>query len=179
MKNKKILNICLLTFALMSLITFIIPLSKFSAELNEKMIINIMFYLTNGIMIACVLTIIVLSIINLFKDNYTFVMIMEALSLISVTLVFINLVMFAALFNFAINIGYILVAIEVFLLANFSQMARLVGNRKNMAANINTKFKKKQKKEPEKKETLQQKTEQNDNAKVEQNITKESEETGK
>ena len=67
MKNKKILNICLLTFALISLITFILPIKKFEALLGGSTAINIVFYVCSAILIISVSAIIVFAIINLSK----------------------------------------------------------------------------------------------------------------
>lgn len=133
MKNKKILNICLLTFALISLITFILPLKKFENLLSSSTAVNVVFYICNAILVISVASIIVFAIINLFKDNYNFVLLMEALSLLSFTMVFITIMLFACLYDFRISLGYILVGIEVFFLSNFSQMARLFYKKEALA----------------------------------------------
>ena len=137
MKNKKILNICLLTFALISLITFILPIKKFEALLGGSTAINIVFYVCSAILIISVSAIIVFAIINLFKDNYNFVLLMEALSLTSLIMVFITILLFACVHDFKISLGYILVSIEVFFLANFSQMARLFSRKQDLTITPN------------------------------------------
>lgn len=125
MKNKKILNICLLTFALISLITFILPIKKYEFLLEANMAVNIEFYVSSSILIASLAAIIIFAIINLFKDSYNFVLLMEALALVGFLVTIITVVMFSGLYDFRISLGYILVCIEVFFLSNFSQMARL------------------------------------------------------
>ena len=126
MKDKKILNICLLTLALVALITFILPIKKIDFNLQTEAWVNVIFYATSIILICALVAIIVFAIINLFKDNYSLVLIMEVMALISIVMVVSNLIIFAAIFNAKICLGYILISIEVFVLANFSQMARLV-----------------------------------------------------
>lgn len=132
MKNKKILNICLLTFALIALITFILPLNKFEAQLEQKNLVTVVFYICNAIFIAADAAIIVFAIINLFKDSYNFVLLMEVMALVCLVMNFITLMLFACMFEFKISLGYILVSVEIFMLSNFSQMARLCAKKDDM-----------------------------------------------
>lgn len=180
MKNKKILNICLLTFALISLITFILPIKKFEFLLSSSTAVNVVFYICNTILVISLTAIIVFAIINLFKDNYNFVLLMEALSLVSFIMVFIVVMLFACLYDFKIGLGYILVSIEVFFLANFSQMARLfykkqdlmvsteklMGNKKNKSVKLNKGYD-----EPEVKiaQEVDNKTSSEENSNLQQN----------
>lgn len=129
MKDKKILNICLLTFGLVSLITFILPLKKFEFLQSESGFVKVMFYVLNAVLIVALITLIVLAIVNLFQDDYAFVKIMEAMALTGFSVVFLCLLIFAVSSVSKINVGYLLVAIEMFFTANFSQMARLIGSK--------------------------------------------------
>ncbi len=138
MKNKKILNICLLTFGLITLITFILPIKKFEFVGQEHTFINVMFYLFNSIMVLMLVLLIVFSIINLFKDNYTFVKIMEMAALVGFLMNFVVLLIFACSSACRVCVGYLIVSIEMFICANFSQMARLFSSSKEMKENSKT-----------------------------------------
>ena len=137
MKNKKILNICLLTFGLITLITFILPIKKFEFVGQEHTFINVMFYLFNSIMVLMLVLLIVFSIINLFKDNYTFVKIMEMAALVGFLMNFVVLLIFACSSACRVCVGYLIVSIEMFICANFSQM-RLFSSSKEMKENLKT-----------------------------------------
>lgn len=132
MRNKKILNICLLTFALITLITFILPIKKFGLGENDAGFVRVMFYLLNAIMIMAVVALIVMSIVNLFKDNYTKVKLMELMSLLGFMMNFLVLLIFACSNGSQIYIGYLLVSIEIFVCCNFSQMSRLMSMGKEL-----------------------------------------------
>lgn len=132
MRNKKILNICLLTFALITLITFILPIKKFGLGENDAGFVRVMFYLLNAIMIVAVVALIVMSIVNLFKDNYTKVKLMEFMALLGFMMNFLVLLIFACSNGSQIYIGYLLVSIEIFACCNFSQMSRLMSMGKEL-----------------------------------------------
>lgn len=132
MRNKKILNICLLTFALITLITFILPIKKFGLGENDAGFVRVMFYLLNAIMIMAVVALIVMSIVNLFKDNYTKVKLMEFMALLGFMMNFLVLLIFACSNGSQIYIGYLLVSIEIFVCCNFSQMSRLMSMGKEL-----------------------------------------------
>lgn len=132
MRNKKILNICLLTFALITLITFILPIKKFGLGDNDAGFVRVMFYLLNAIMIMAVVALIVMSIVNLFKDNYTKVKLMELMALLGFMMNFLVLLIFACSNGSQIYIGYLLVSIEIFVCCNFSQMSRLMSMGKEL-----------------------------------------------
>lgn len=132
MRNKKILNICLLTFALITLITFILPIKKFGLGENDAGFVRVMFYLLNAIMIMAVVALIVMSIVNLFKDNYTKVKLMELMAFLGFMMNFLVLLIFACSNGSQIYIGYLLVSIEIFVCCNFSQMSRLMSMGKEL-----------------------------------------------
>ena len=132
MRNKKILNICLLTFALITLITFILPIKKFGLGENDAGFVIVMFYLLNAIMIMAVVALNVMSIVNLFKDNYTKVKLMELMALLGFMMNFLVLLIFACSNGSQIYIGYLLVSIEIFVCCNFSQMSRLMSMGKEL-----------------------------------------------
>ena len=125
MKNKKVLNICLLTVALLALFTFVLPIKKFEFSGEQVGFITVMFYFLNGVLIVCLTALITMAIINLFKDDYKLVKLMEIMAMVGFSMVFLMLVIFACSVSAKINVGYLLVAIEVFICANFSQMVRL------------------------------------------------------
>lgn len=128
MKNKKVLNICLLTFGLLALFTFILPIKKYEFAFEENNFVNVIFYLFNAIMIVSLLALVVMAIINLFKDNYALVKLMEIMALVGVVMMFLVLLIFACSSYVRINVGYLLVALEMFACANFSQVARLISS---------------------------------------------------
>lgn len=135
MKDKKILNICLLSFAMVALITFILPLKKFELSVNDTAFLKVMFYVLNAILIVSLVTLIVVAIFNLFKDCYKLVKLMETMALVGFASVFLVLLMFASSGLSHICVGYLLVCVEMFFCANFSQMFRLV-NSKNMVSKL-------------------------------------------
>ena len=136
MKNKKILNICLLTFGLITLITFILPFEKFRVLTENSTFVTVMFYILNGIMIMVLALLIILSIINLFKDDYSSVKLLEIFALIGIIMVFITLIIFGSIKGAFISVGYIVVALEMFVCANFSQMARLFSSGDNIKQSV-------------------------------------------
>jgi hypothetical protein len=127
MKNKKVLNICLLTFSLLALFTFILPISKFEFVTNNMGFVRVMFYILNAVLVVSLVAVVVFTLINLFQDNYKFVKVMEVMALVGFFMVFIITLIFAATHYAKINIGYLFVAVEMFACANFSQIARQVG----------------------------------------------------
>ena len=127
MKNKKVLNICLLTVSLLALFTFILPISKFEFVTNNMGFVRVMFYILNAVLVVSLVAVVVFALINLFQDNYKFVKVMEVMALIGFFMVFIIVLIFAATHYAKINLGYLLVSLEMFACANFSQIARLVG----------------------------------------------------
>ena len=127
MKNKKVLNICLCSGALLALFTFILPISKFEFVLNDMGFVKVMFWILNAVLIISLLALVVFSLINLFQDDYKFVKVMEVMALLGFFMVFIITIIFAATHYAKINLGYLFVTIEMFACANFSQIARLVG----------------------------------------------------
>lgn len=139
MKDKKILNICLLTFGLVSLITFILPLKKFEFFQNENGFVKVMFYVLNAVLIVALITLIVLAIINLFQDDYAYVKFMEVMALVGFSVVFLCLLIFAVSSVSKISLGYLLVVIEMFFTANFSQISRLLGVSFQSKKNVKTK----------------------------------------
>ena len=130
MKDKKILNICLLSFGLIALITFILPLKKYTVSSNDSGFLKVMFYVLNAVLVISLITLIVLSIFNLFKDCYKAVKVMETMALVGFAAVFLVMLMFASSSISSISIGYILVCVEMFFCANFSQMFRLFSTSK-------------------------------------------------
>ena len=137
MKNKKILNICLLTVALITLFTFVLPIKKFEFVGDEVGFITVMFYLLNGVLIVSLTALIIVAIINLFKDDYKFIKLMEIMAIIGFTVVFLMLIIFACTASVKISVGYLLVGIEMFICSNFSQMVRLVSSVGEIKDNFN------------------------------------------
>ncbi len=127
MKNKKVLNICLLSLSLLTLFTFILPISKFEFALEKIGFVAVMFYVLNSVLVLSMVALVVFALINLFQDNYKFVKIMEVCSIVGFLVVFICMLIFACAPYANIKIGYLLVCLESFACANFSQIARLVG----------------------------------------------------
>ncbi|MBQ2864022.1 MAG: hypothetical protein IJE91_00990 [Clostridia bacterium] len=139
MRNKKILNICLLSFGLLTLFTFILPISKFAFVGEESGFIKVMFYLFNSILILSLVALVVFAIINLFQDNYKYVKVMEIMALLGLIMVFMVVLIFACSSYAQIKIGYLLVALEMFACANFSQMARLINSSKEFKSGFTPK----------------------------------------
>jgi hypothetical protein len=107
MKNKKVLNICLLTFSLLALFTFILPISKFEFVTNNMGFVRVMFYILNAVLVVSLVAVVVFALINLFQDNYKFVKVMEVMALVGFFMVFIITLIFVATHYEKINIGYL------------------------------------------------------------------------
>lgn len=116
MKNKKLLNFYMLTIALLSFISFLLPLTQIDPASNGGVAITIVYYTLNSIMCLSLVLVIVIALINMFKDNYEMLGVMKALALIAFLMVFVVLFVFATSLNYALGWGYILIAFEVFLL---------------------------------------------------------------
>lgn len=136
MRNKKVLNIWLLSFGLLALFTFILPISKFKFVGEESGFVKVMFYLLNSVLILSLVALVVFAIINLFQDNYKFVKVMEIMALLGLIMVFMIILIFACSSYAQISIGYLLVALEMFACANFSQIARLINSSKELKTNF-------------------------------------------
>ena len=129
----------MLTFGLVSLITFILPLKKFEFFQNENGFVKVMFYVLNAVLIVALITLIVFAIINLFQDDYAYVKFMEVMALVGFSVVFLCLLIFAVSSVSKISLGYLLVVIEMFFTANFSQISRLLGVSFQGKKNVKTK----------------------------------------
>lgn len=145
MKNKKLLNVYLLCLSLLALITFILPFPKTAYESGVPLGIEIVYYATNVLMLIALCLIIILSIINLFSDEYSGLNLIFGLSLVALIMVFVNLLMYACNWYYAIAYGYILVAVEVFVLYGFNHVIKIIysmGEFKNYIVGIFSKGKK-------------------------------------
>lgn len=172
MKNKKILNVCLLALSITTLITFLLPFSSLSG--NYSVLTRIVYYLTNSIMVLCLSISVIITIMNLFKDNYKNLKLVETFILTSFSMVFINLILFASNNNVTINLGYILVCVQMFIASLLSQIVRLIASKteiksslKALVVNPQLKAKKleKQKRKQENKESKLAKKQKNTNHK--------------
>lgn len=172
MKNKKILNVCLLALSITTLITFLLPFSSLSG--NYSVLTRIVYYLTNSIMVLCLSISVIITIMNLFKDNYKNLKLVETFILTSFSMVFINLILFASNNNVTINLGYILVCVQMFIASLLSQIVRLIASKteiksslKALVVNPQLKAKKleKQKRKQENKESKLAKKQKNNNRK--------------
>jgi hypothetical protein len=140
MKDKKLLNIYMLIFSLVALITYILPFDKLQLLGGIGLTLKIIYYATSVILALSLLLIIILTLINLFKDVYINLKLVEALTLLAFLMVISNVLIYAGNINYYLGWGYILVAIEVIVLTMFSQFVRIINAIPEFKTNFITLF---------------------------------------
>jgi len=138
MKNKKLLNTIFLGLAIIALITIVLPLPKFGFESSASVPINIVYYATTSVAILALLLIIIFSIINLFKDVYENVSLCEVMAALALIAIFVNILVFAASWYYSLAWGYILFAVQVFIMATYPQISKAITNQKAYSKYLKT-----------------------------------------
>lgn len=126
MKNKKLLNVYLLTLALVALITFILPIDKIDVNSASTLIVRIAYYAASTIMVIALVLIIALAIVNMFADNYEGVRFMQVFAFIAFFVVFANSFIYAGGLLYALSWGYLLLMLELFCLTSFNQFVKII-----------------------------------------------------
>lgn len=126
MKNKKLLNVYLLTLSLVSLITFILPIDKIDANSASTLLIRIAYYTTATIMVISLVLIIALAIVNMFADNYEGVRFMQVFAFVAFLVVFANSFIYAGGLLYALSWGYLLLMFELFCLTFLNQFVKII-----------------------------------------------------
>ena len=134
MKNKKLLNIYLLSFALIALITFILPITKIDTNSVESLFVTIVYYITNILIVISLVLVISIAIINLLADNYEGVKYMEALSFIALIMASINVIIYSSNLFYALSWGYTLFIIELFVLNSLNRLVKIIKSSKSIGS---------------------------------------------
>lgn len=127
MKNKKLLNIFVL---LLTLVTFVIDILLFAFpayNADTSTFLKVIFWIFNSLALVCMVLTILVTLISLFADDYSASKIVEALSLVTFILSFINLFSFG-LTKFSLSFGYIAVCLVTFVTASLGQLYRLISS---------------------------------------------------
>lgn len=147
MKNKKLINLYLLTLSLIALITFILPLEKINPASIKNLAITIVYYTASIIMLICLVLIILISIINLFQNNYEANKFSLSFSFIAFIMTLIIVIIYATNLNIALSWGSIILIGEIFLLYSFNRIVKTANSFKNFGPFLKELFPKKTEKE--------------------------------
>ena len=141
MKNKKLLNTVLLSFALVLFVGLIL---EFCGVIGTTVIATtatkIFYYVFNILNMLALVAIIVLGIFNLFKDNYSSIKLCEFVATISFLLSFLTVICFATELTAIISYGYVIIAVLSFAMAMFSQVFRLCSIFKTFKTDVESTF---------------------------------------
>lgn len=126
MKNKKLLNTILLSFALVILVGLILEFCKVVGTTNASVSVAwIFYYVFNVIFILAIIFTTILGICSLFKDNYIAIKLNEFSVLVAFLMNFLTVLVFALQVGAQLSWGYAVISILTFAMAMFSQTCRL------------------------------------------------------
>lgn len=137
MKNKKLLNILILLFSLVTLVTDILLFAFPAYTADTTTFLKVMFWILNSFALIFIVTTIIVSLISLFMNEYICSKVVETSALLVFVLSFINVLIYAST-GYTLSFGYILVAILSFVTANISQIARLLHSTPTWVASFKT-----------------------------------------
>lgn len=125
MKNKKLLNICILLFSLVTLVAEILLFAFPAYSADTTTLLRVIFWILNSIAMILVVGTIIVTLISLFMNDYICSKIVETSSLLILALSFIITLIFAST-GYTLSFGYIVVVLLSFVTANISQIVRLL-----------------------------------------------------
>lgn len=125
MKNKKVLNISILLFSLITLVAEILLFAFPAFQASTPTLLKVVFWILNSFALILLIANIIICLISLFMNDYICSKIVETLSLVFLAISFIITLIFAGTGN-ALTFGYIVVIILAFVTSNISQIARLI-----------------------------------------------------
>lgn len=126
MYNKKCKNTFLFLMALLCLITLIVPFMQVGFFGNASVILKIVYYFTLVVFAICLVAIILIGIISLFKNNYMLLPFQEFLAYVALFMLLLNLIIFAPINNVILSVGYSILAIEAFVMACLDDILKLI-----------------------------------------------------
>jgi len=126
MYNKKCKNTFLFLMALLCLITLIVPFMQVGFFGNTSIILKIVYYFTLVVFTICLVAIILIGIISLFKNNYMLLPFQEFLAYVALFMLLLNLIVFAPINNVILSVGYSILAIETFIMACLDEILKLI-----------------------------------------------------
>lgn len=127
MKNKKVLNISILLFSLLTLVAEIFLFAFAPFEVGTATILKVIFWLLNSVALIVLVANIVVCLIALFMNDYVCSKLNETAALVFLCISFIITLIFAGT-GTALSFGYIVVLILAFVTSNISQIARLINS---------------------------------------------------
>ena len=127
MKNKKVLNISILLFSLLTLVAEIFLFAFAPFEVDTATILKVIFWLLNSVALIVLVANIVVCLIALFMNDYVCSKLNETAALVFLCISFIITLIFAGT-GTALSFGYIVVLILAFVTSNISQIARLINS---------------------------------------------------
>ena len=127
MKNKKLLNISILLFSLLTLVAEIFLFAFAPFETGAATILKVIFWLLNSVALIVLVANIVVCLIALFMNDYVCSKLNETAALVFLCISFIITLIFAGT-GTALSFGYIVVLILAFVTSNISQIARLINS---------------------------------------------------
>ena len=125
MKNKKILNISILLFSLLTLVSEILLFAFTPFASGAATILKVIFWLLNSIALIILVANIIVCLIALFMNDYACIKLNETASLVFLCISFIIALIFVGT-GTVLSFGYILVLILAFATSNVGQIARLI-----------------------------------------------------
>lgn len=126
MYNKKCKNTFLFLIALVCLITLILPFMQvgFFGEVN--LFLKIIYYFFISIFVICIVSIILIGIISLFKNSFMLIALQEILAYLSLIMLVILLAIFIPNPTAHLTFGFSILALETLVMAVFDDCFILI-----------------------------------------------------
>lgn len=169
MYNKKCLSTFLFCFALVSLITLILPFINVNFFGNVSVVLKIVYFISIVIFALSIICVIAIGIFNLFKSDFTLVPIQEFLSYVAFVMLLLTVIIFLPISNANLTLGFSILLLESFIMACFNDFLKLI---KKLPRTIKLIVEKVKIKKEQKQKILNEKQKLEENAKQqsEQNI---------
>ena len=120
MYNKKCLSTFLFCFALVSLITLILPFINVNFFGNVSVVLKIVYFISIVIFALSIICVIAIGIFNLFKSDFTLVPIQEFLSYVAFVMLLLTVIIFLPISNANLTLGFSILLLESFIMACFN-----------------------------------------------------------
>lgn len=125
MYNKKCKNTFLFLMALLCLITFILPFMKVGFFGEPGVFLKIVYYFTISLFVISIVSIVLLGVFNLFKNNFLLLPVQEILAYIAIFMLLINLLIFVPNKKAILSVGFSILCLEAFAMATLDDIIKL------------------------------------------------------
>lgn len=125
MYNKKCKSTFLFLTALLSLFTLIVPFMGVGFLGEVTPFLKVLYYIFIVIFAICLVSIILLGVSNLFRNNFSMLPFQELLAFIALFTILLNFLIFTPILNVNLTVGYSILAVEVFVMSCFDSILKL------------------------------------------------------